>query len=480
MNSMEIKSRGNREHWFRGAFLLGALFFVAEPVQAGGMWNLEQGASHYARGGANLVNPGDASAVFTNPAGLAALKGFHFLLGANLVFDERAFARGTDMLGLNDSERTFESVANEEPASPSPNIFLAYNLASLGLDDLTFGFGVWGPPKSNRQFDEEGAQRYSSVITRDLQAHYLLSLGYQLSFGGVVRNVRLGASIGGTYTEVDSSLRLNVFELRKDLAPEREDPDYDILAEITGSEKSSPTGIVSASVEFDSNTTLSLTYQLPFDVSAQGNAALEMKGVLGSIASVDGDDITINLALPPIVRVGVRQDFAQGSLELAYAWEGWQRTEKIEIVPNGITIEQALDPQPVLLDTITIETKFRDTYSFRLGGDYEVLEDWILVRAGTYFERAAIEGRSLNVSQFDLDKVGFTAGGRISLGWGLFADVAFGYVHWFPETVTDSNVLFSDPAPPEGAVAETWPIGNGKYSNTQIFTMAALGGEFDL
>ena len=204
-----------------------------------------------------------------------------------------------------------------------------------------------------------------------------------------------------------------------------------------------------------------------------------MLGYLDSLAVVTGDDITIKLSLPPVIRSGLRHDFASGSVELAYAWEGWKRTEKIEIVPDGISI-QSIGQDPKDLDTITIETRLRDTYSFRLGGDYQAMPDLLLLRAGTYYERAAIGPKRLNASQFDLDKVGVTAGARVELGAGLFLDLAFGYVHWMPVTVKDSKVMFTDPAPPDPETAETWPIGNGTYSNTQIFTMAALGGKFDI
>ena len=38
------------------------------------------------------------------------------------------------------------------------------------------------------------------------------------------------------------------------------------------------------------------------------------------------------------------------------------------------------------------------------------MPELLLLRAGTYYERAAIGPKRLNASQFDLDKVGVTAG----------------------------------------------------------------------
>jgi len=76
--------------------------------------------------------------------------------------------------------------------------------------------------------------------------------------------------------------------------------------------------------------------------------------------------------------------------------------------------------------------------------------------------------------------VGLTHGARFEMGAGLYVDVAVGLAYWIPKNVTRSKVVFKDPAPSEEVESESWSLGNGTYSNTQIFSMVALGGKFDI
>ena len=469
---------GNRKSaWaFSGVVGLALGLLTWNSAYAAGMWNLDQGASHYGRGGANIASPDDPSAVYVNPAALAGLEGFQLMLGVNYNYDSRSFARAPDNEGFGGVERTFEEVSNLEGPSPSPNIFASYNFAGSGL---TLGAGLWGPPKTNREFDADGAQRYSSVHGRDIMAHYVMSAAYQSSW----RNLRLGASFGGTSVVVDSSLKLNVYEMRQAVSPEKEDPDWDVSAKLSGVEHGIPMGILGASVDLWKNGTLALAFQLPFDVKAEGEVDMEVgEGLtlfkLPDEEIVQGKDITVQLNLPPVLRLAVKQTYAKANVEAAIVWEGWSRTAKTTITPDNITFNTAVR-DPIPLPVIELETKLRDTYSFRLGGEY-VVSEGILVRGGTYYERAAIGGGRLNPSQFDLDKAGVTLGGRIALGAGLYLDAAVGVANWFEKEVTDSKVVFNDPAPNDPPIGDHWSLGNGTYSNTQIFSMVALGGKFDI
>jgi long-chain fatty acid transport protein len=460
----------------KGGYLLSVLvvFGLASPAFGAGMWNLDQGASHYGRGGANIADPGDPSAVYINPAGLAGLKGLQFSIGGNLNLDTATFERASDMHGPGDTERSFESSSNQEMPSPSPTIFASYNLAALGIDSLTMGLGIWGPPKTNREWDEEGSQRYSSLYSRNLQAHYVFSLGYELPW----QKIRLGASLGGTSVIVDSGLKLNVYEKRQLVTADKEDPRFDMKAALSGADHLIPDVILGFSMELWKDSTFAVSYQLPFDVSAEGEVDMEpAEGLVNLGTEVTGKDIEVQLALPPILRVALNQKYSKGSVELAYVWEGWKRADKMVIVPDDISIKTIIGESD--LPVIAIDTLLRDTYSFRVGGDYAVNET-VTVRAGTYYERAGIGGGRLNPSQFDLDKVGLTTGAHIDVGHDLYVDLALGWAHWLPKTVENSKVVFNDPSPNDPPMDEHWPLGNGTYSNDQIFCMFALGGEFDL
>ncbi len=115
------------------------LMLGVSSAQAAGFWLLDQGASNFARGGANIVDPGDPTAVYLNPAGLAGISGFQFVDGGNMIFDSRSFLPApepdsSEVDNLHYMEgREYEQVSNEASPVPSPNLFAAYNFESHGL-----------------------------------------------------------------------------------------------------------------------------------------------------------------------------------------------------------------------------------------------------------------------------------------------------------------------------------------------------------
>src|SRR5262249_22975334 len=148
--------------------------------------------------------------------------------------------------------------------------------------------------------------------------------------------------------------------------------------------------------------------------------------------------------------------------------------QAIRIQPKDIAVTSFGNPTP--LSAITLREDWRDTYSVRLGGHYTIIPGQLLVRGGAYYERAAVPAERLSVGAFDADKLGLTAGGRVDLPHGFWIDLAAGYVDWLARTVTNSQVLLSDPL----SGKDQWPIANGTYTNAQIFVLAALGVKVDI
>ena len=146
-------------------------------AQAAGFWNLDRGASNYGRGGANIADPDDPIAVYTNPAALAGLRGLQLHIDANTVLDTRTFARSPDGMGRNPNlTYTYEVVSNgETPWPPSPGIFASYNFASLDLEGLTIALGVYGPPRSDSETEDTrpprlpGSGRRSGIASATLR-----------------------------------------------------------------------------------------------------------------------------------------------------------------------------------------------------------------------------------------------------------------------------------------------------------------------
>ncbi|MEC9465498.1 MAG: outer membrane protein transport protein, partial [Myxococcota bacterium] len=251
-----------------------ALVMSMSSAQAAGFWLLDQGASNFGRSGANIASPGDPTAVYLNPAGLAELRGFQLMLGSNMIADSRSFLRAPEPESSEvdythyTAGREYERVDNEASMVPSPNIFSAYNFDSMGLPELTMGFGVWGPPRADLQLDEEGPQRYSSINSYNVQAHYGLAAAYAIPW----QKLRLGLTVMGITQKVDTKLKLNVPLVAGNVV---EDPDKDIGVIINTNQHGILSAVAGLSVEIVDGLVFGASYQFPFKVAGEGVAELE-------------------------------------------------------------------------------------------------------------------------------------------------------------------------------------------------------------
>jgi len=464
--------------------VVAVLALLPMNAMAAAFWNLDQGSSSYGRAGANIVMPGDPTAVYLNPAALAGLTGFQLVLGANMIMDSRSFQRTA---GEGEGpDGPFEKVSNESSPNPSPNIFLSYNFASLGMEELTVGLGLWGPPRADMVFDPDGAQRYSIVESLNIQAHYALALGYDTGWN----KLKIGAAFMGVYMKVDQTLDLNSRGPQNILCSKPEDIDCDIATHINAEQAFIPSGIFGLSVELMDGLELALSYQLQFDVKAPGKAELTPGDAFANVVEFNGDEIEVSLLLPAIARAAVRYTDVENlyDVELAFVYENWSRNDKITFDATAITTT-ALGNDLGSVGVIELTPNWRDTYSIRLGGSWEAIPELLTARAGIYYERSAVDDTWVNLGNFDGNKIGTTLGARIEIPGGFWTDFSVGHAHFISRTVTNTGTLSDDPiAPneddPETEAVETpevqWPIADGTYNSRMIIFMAALGYHWDI
>ena len=74
---LEIVGMGFKTFRIRLCAMVAVVAILPTNAWAAAFWNLDQGVSSYARGGANFVSPGDPTAVYLNPAALAGLTVFN-------------------------------------------------------------------------------------------------------------------------------------------------------------------------------------------------------------------------------------------------------------------------------------------------------------------------------------------------------------------------------------------------------------------
>lgn len=453
--------------------LAAAAILLPSTAFAAGLWNFDQGASNYARGGANIAAPSDPTAVYLNPAALAGQSGFSFMAMADAIADQRRFERAPDRLGRPRfccRETEYDPVANEQPVfPPSPGLYLAGNLARVGVPKLTLAAAVYGPPRNDSLFPPGGPQRYSQVEAHSLQTHTAIAAGYELPW----RKTRVGLTLAMIDQFVDTGLALNSF------FGESEERSWDANVDVKARDSLIPNAIAGVSTEAIANVTVAASYQHSYDVKARGRASGEVGPDLDQLAFFRPGKLGVELRMPAIARGAVRFDAPsrRWNAEGAFVYENWSRNDEVLFSPDqpgGIAL--ILDDESLRfpVSDIVLPTHYRDTWSLRFGGEWVAVPGSVTLRSGVFYERAAIAPEWLTLGNFDLDKVGLTAGGRYDLGARGWIELCAGYQHWFPVEVTNSRVRMIDPLSTE----EKWPIGNGKYSNSRIQVMAAAGVRF--
>jgi len=348
------------------AVVVGASAFVADDARAAAYYVGEIGAKSMARGGANLVNPRDPSAIWANPAAVTLSTGAQLQLDLNLVWlgsefvrdcggvdngcaidttIDRTYARPDDAvnpsraflieggrrqldaqdssgtpvgpasagrLGRLNQDSRFDgetAIRNEAGVQPIPRLFTTFNTDSFGLDGVAFGAYVFAPSAGDYRFSEGGPARYS-LIDRDL-----LEVFYGLTAG-----VRLGdyVALGGSFQLVSSGLNQN---LRLTADPSgNEDDTYDVQVRIQGEQHAIPSGNFGiwsnpGKLIGIGDLELAASVQLPRQVKATGPISIESFGATLQERFIDGGLATINdegatataeFVLPPFYRVGLK------------------------------------------------------------------------------------------------------------------------------------------------------------------------------
>ena len=466
----------------------GISFGLANQALGAAYWILEQGNASYGRGGANIAGADDGSTLYLNPAWLAELKGFEFVIGANAIRDYRSFERADlvapeEQEGLYIPDLSYERVDNlADYPRLSPNLFLTYGFEPVAGHTLGFGVGIWGPPRADLEYDPQGAQRYGLVNSYNIQAHPAVGFAYGHQSSGLY----MGAHFAAVTQIVDTTLKL--FSAPNPLVcADYEDPGCDLEAHVYTRQDSIPVWAFGLGWVSDFGLRLGLSYQTGFDVNATGEATFTLGPDLEDKAQIVGNDVAVDFDMPWILRAALRYapENSNWDIELAYTREQWSVQQTIDFDASGVGVDvdenfNSLGVEDIeSVGLIQLKPSWRDSESLRLGGAMTFLDGMLITRAGLYYESGAQKRKMMDIGTFDPPKIGVTTGFRYTpaselnwLGGGhVYIDASVGYVEWMRTDVVSSEATLNNPT----SDAETYVIGNGVYDSRQIITMMALG-----
>lgn len=490
---------------------------AAANVFASGFEFPSNGTAALSRGGAFTAKADDLSAIELNPAGLLALKGTYIYLGNNISMANYehtplvasyatypdsdptvpAFVDYSDFLGFVKG-KTLKNNAPPQYLGP-----LAGVSTDFGLQDWRFALGVFGPSANAvTDYPKDGPQRYTLVSTDVKLAWYTASvawkpldtlrLGLSLHWADLMQ-ARLALVVSGAW---------NGLEITQLAAPR-----YDVLAKVDVADRFGLAATLGAIWQPLPWLEIGASFKgPPVEFEAEGNTSLEFQGdkmatmYASGIATGGAEGLvafsnsgkattkvptTMKFNYPMVGRLGVRYVEREGStpdskevfdIEADVVWEGWSVLERYEFQMDGyfmIVGDGVAGAQKMVLRPVKVERKYKDTWSFRLGGQYALL-DFLTLRAGTYYETGSVPEAYSNLDFAGFERFGLALG--VGLDFSPFT-VSLGYSHVFqPQrdvTPEETKVYRNYPLQLSQPIQEDYKVGAGTFTTSfDIFSVA--------
>lgn len=506
-----------------------ALGLGAERTLAAAYYLGEIGPRSLARAGAVIVNPGDPTAIWLNPAAITHLHGTQLRLDATLIFMDATFVRDCgpnndcgprtykreyrdgrvfevdgearaepfegdevavfeptkENLGrLNTPSRFADghAVRNQAGPQPVPHLWAVMNADTFGLDGLAFGAAVFAPYVGDYKFAADEYTRYT-LIDRDLlEVYYSLTAAYRF------RNwIAVGASLQGVSAGVKQQVKLSADP------GGNEDPGYDVLVDIDVIRHFIPSanfGLWSSplpGLELGASVQLGRSVRAtgPLDVVEIGERAEAFLESAGGEIQEDNPRATVEFELPAFARAGVkygREDLLDGlfgfDVELDFVWEGWSSYDHVYLEAEGVSFSFS-GQDPIPLKPVIQPKNYQDAWSVRLGGDLHFLEKMLQVRGGVAYETAAIPNETFSVELLNGEKIALGLGGSVKL-FGVTLDVGYAHMFLFDRQVGDESIVHAEnAAPPTVNPERRTRVAMGRYQTSYDVVSVGLNVAFD-
>lgn len=456
------------------------LLLLVGNAFASAYYNLDSGVRSQGRGGAFVVGADDLTAQYYNPAALMNLTHTTVMLDGwainQYVRFDRADEPGDDGVSGTDDDLSFSPTYNESGWFPIPNAGVAFRLGGLSpvLDDTVVAVGMFTPTAPSLAFPAAGAQRYSLVDSLVWQIFYGLSVAQR--FGPVT----LGAGVNYNVLRVEQSLAVTTIPAGSD------DAGYDVTLDISAwdlAQASWNAGIVVTPADWIQ---IGASVQPAIPYVGKGDMTATFAPGHSFLSQLDGDqftddDILLYVTTPWVLKAGVQvTPSSRFRLEGDFNYTTWGQLADLTVDPcaeadcsdRGMVLKLkednllGVDDIEVTSD-VAIPTGFKNAWSVRVGGDYDVA-DWLELRAGANYESTGVRAALQGVSVVDGDKIGLGLGGTFRFGGRWAVDVGASEQVMFGQQITDSElrqITMNATNPADPSVGTGKVIGNGELAS---------------
>jgi long-subunit fatty acid transport protein len=449
------------------------------------------GTQALGRGAAFTAKADDLTAIEYNIAGLAKLKGTHFLINLNLASQSFSFARSglypTGTLaqsGADVSGQPFPVVHKKGEVYPIP---IGGVSTDFGLKRFTFALGINGPSSMGRKKFPEYVKLANGEMAPAPQRFELLDEDILIGFLTVAAAWRpldwlhVGAAFQYTISNVKEHVYAITYLSDNACKQNGEYAGCSTKAGIDVWDWFIPTGIVSALVRGPhpkiDHLELGVSGRIPFAAHTKGSATMSLPPSMEGMA-IEATGASLTTKMPGTLRTGLRWFFGprqdeKGDVEVDFVWEGWSR------------VRNFLSTFSTNLGTLTFDVPhyYKDTFSVRTGGSYNLKlgrhrDQRLMLRAGFFWESAAAPQEWSRLDFDAFERFGATVGAGYKVR-GITFNMAFAYIHMPTRDVTNSKVTPIYPpefSPPTQYYAY---IGNGRFESRMWVLSLGAAVSFD-
>ncbi len=390
--------------------LLFTVLLSGTMVYGSGFSIYEQGAKATAMGGAFIAQANDVTAVFYNPAGITALKGWNIGIGGTIIMPEFSFTGPTNV------DPNLYTKAKDQIFPP------AHFYATYGVNDkLSFGFGFYTLFGLGSEWPRDWPGRVLATKT-DLKT---FSLNPVVAYK-VLDN--LSVSAGFTYMIGTVTMEKSIY------TGYAADTYVESKLEADGSGMGFNLGIQYKPMEA---LTLGAVYRHNVTMSFEdGDATFEIPELKNTMmyqalqANFPNTKGSSDLTFPNLIGLGISYAFTdQLTAEFNFMQLGWSSYDVLKI--------KFKDPVAGKTETESIRN-YEDSYSLRFGLEYKV-NDQLALRAGYLRDNHAVPDEYVEPSLPEGDRNLYSVGVGYKIN-NITLDAYYMFLQQEDRTITNSNL----------------------------------------
>ncbi|NOZ02412.1 MAG: hypothetical protein GXP54_11050 [Deltaproteobacteria bacterium] len=481
---MRLKHFFSASPWTAAACLVTAMVLSAGNVHAAGFEYGPQGFHAVGRGGAFTLKADDASAMYWNPSRLSLVKGTQLHYSHSFTLETLSFKRNPaqplDYAGNPKGDPvTFDEARQADGFFP---MGISLGLSSdFGLRDWGFAIGFVGPSAMGKaSFDDpnnDSATRYAFKNMDILMAFLTASVSWKYHAYG---RDWFGLGVSFQYATIPS-MKYSLDLVSPGGPTNTNHPVQtrnDLEANLDMSDWSGFSAIIGAWVRPIPSLEIALTARvLPINFELSGD--IEMKGTQNSILKnypAFKVPATLKFTYPMSVQTAIRYRHLRGDrevfdIEADFVWEEWSAMDSFDVNFKVNSVE-ALG-STIMLKELNLARNYQDTYSVRLGGQYNAIPKWLTVRLGTWWESAAHRTAYTMVDLPSFERLGIAAG--LSTEWrGIEIGISYAHVFQMDRTVgAGEGRIYQQILQPDGTIKNGYAVNEGSYSGS--FDIITIG-----